>query len=288
MTGYSRVTRQSPLGAVTVELRGTNHRYLEIDQRVQDGLSGFGGEISQLIKRHLLRGHVDVIVSVQPPKSGARRLFFDEQFARSYYEALVELKDRFGLKGDVTLDHLLSNPRVLNTKDENIKREELWPVVQQGLEAALRALIAFRRAEGGRLIKDIKQQMNIIARNVAAIRKHLPRGIAAQKQRLGERFKTLTSGASITPSHVHEALLLLKEVDVNEELVRLESHLTHMEQTLKVQQQSVGKKLDFISQELQREANTLGAKANDGIIVRYCIEIKGAIEKIREQAQNLE
>ncbi len=288
MTGYSRVSQPTPHGTVTVEIRSTNHRFLEVEQRVPDGLAGFEGELAQVIRKHVRRGRVDVTVTLQPTKRATRRLLFDEQLAQTYYESLVELKSRFGLRGEITLDQLLSHPNLLNVKDERAKPHELWPAIRQGAQAALRELLTMRRTEGERLVRDIRAQAQLIAKRVSAIRTHLPKSMAQQKHRLWDRLRGLMGSAVVmSAAQVHEALLLLKDVDVHEELVRLESHLTHIEQALS-SQQAVGKKLDFISQELTREANTLGAKANDRTVIRYVIEIKGAIEKIREQAQNLE
>jgi uncharacterized protein (TIGR00255 family) len=288
MTGYSRQARQTPSGTVIVEVRSINHRYLEIDQRLPDGLAGFEGEIGLMVRRHIRRGRVDVTVSIQTPRGHARRAFFDTELVDSYHKALQELTTRYGLQDPLRLDHLLSHPKIFNVRDDDEARRQWWAPIKQTLEAALQALIVMRRQEGARLVKDIRSQVDAIIKSLRAIRKQLPKGSAQQKQRLTERLKEL-AGASgtLTSAHIHQALLLIKDVDVNEELVRLESHLTHLQQTLK-SPNSVGKKLDFISQELMREANTLGAKANDGAIVRHCIEIKGAIEKIREQAQNLE
>jgi uncharacterized protein (TIGR00255 family) len=288
MTGYSRHMRHTPTGVIVAEVRTTNHRYLEIDQRLPEGLAGFEADISQLVRKHIRRGRVDVTITIQPSKKGSRRTLVDDEFVRAYHHTLTRLKAQFGLGGDITLEHLLAHPRVFSVRDGEDTRRQLLPAVKQTLEAALRALITMRRSEGKRLIQDIRAQVEAIARNQRAIRKQLPKGSLHQKQRLSDRLKELSGGSTtLSPSHIHQALLLIKDVDVNEELVRLDSHLTHLRQTL-ASAHSIGKKIDFISQELMREANTLGAKANDGTIVRHCIEIKGAIEKIREQAQNLE
>ncbi len=286
MTGYSRLVKQTPRGGIAVELRSTNHRYLEVDVRLPEGLTSYEADVTQLVRAQLRRGRVDVTVAIQSPKTG-KQIVLDEALAEAYYRALSGLKKRFALKGEITLD-VLAHPLLLNAKDGRANQPDLWPVVRQTVQAAIRELAVTRQAEGQRLIRDIRANMQTIAKRAKSIRSALPKSMAQQKHRLGERLRTLMgNGGSLTTGQLHEALALVKDVDVNEELVRLDSHLTHMEQTLKTQQ-PMGKKLDFISQELMREANTLGAKANDSTIVRFCIEIKGAIEKIREQAQNLE
>ena len=288
MTGFSRVSKQTPLGTITIELRSTNHRYLEVDPRMPDGFSGFEGELVQLIRGLVKRGRIEANVSIQAGRNGGKRIQLDEALADSYYLTLLQVKQRFGLRGDVTLEQLLSHPSILTLKDERSRRQELWPAIQQTTQLAVQQLLAMRRSEGKRLVKDLRSLLALIAKRVKGIRAQLPKQVAAQKRRLGDRLKSLLgASATMTTGQIHEALTLLKDIDVHEEMVRLESHLAHMEQALSGRE-AVGKKLDFISQELMREANTLGAKANDAQIVQWCIEIKGAIEKIREQAQNLE
>ena len=288
MTGFSRVSKQTPLGTITVELRSTNHRYLEVDPRMPDGFNGFEGELVQLIRGLVRRGRIEATVSVQAGRAGGKRIQFDEGLADSYYQALQQVKQRFGLRGDVTLEQLLSYPSILTMKDERSRRQELWPAIQQTTQAAVQQLLVMRRSEGKRLVKDLRSLLESISKRVKGIRTQLPKQVTAQRRRLGDRLKSLLgSSVKLTTGQIHEALTLLKDIDVHEELIRLESHLEHMRQAFSGRE-AVGKKLDFIGQELMREANTLGAKANDAQIVQWCIEIKGAIEKIREQAQNLE
>jgi len=288
MTGYGRHSRHAPFGAVTVELRSTNHRYLEIGQRLPEWLVGFESEVAQLIKRHIRRGRIDVTVTVQTPRAASRRVVVDEALAQAYHTSLLELKSRFGLKGAVTLDQLLSLP-ILSVADEPaLARQALWPSIRQAIASALQGLLAMRRAEGHRLLRDIRAHVRLIHTRLVAIRARLPRSLSQQKRRLQERLKLLFGAAPpVTSAQIQEALALIKDVDIHEELVRLESHLTHIRQALE-RRDSVGKKLDFIAQELMREANTVGAKTNDAAIAHHVIDIKGAIEKIREQAQNLE
>jgi uncharacterized protein (TIGR00255 family) len=213
---------------------------------------------------------------------------FDEPLARAYYAKLRQIQARFGVQGAVTLDHLLGLPIVSVVAEQGLEPQASWPAVRQTLQAALRRFVSMRRTEGARLVRDIHAHARAIRSRLKAIRARLPKSMREQQRRLSERIKALLGGApSLTMAQIQEAAALIKEVDIHEELVRLESHLTHMEQALQ-RQQPVGKTLDFIAQELMREANTMGAKANDAMIARDVIAIKAAIEKIREQAQNLE
>jgi len=289
MTGYSRCVRRALGGAIVVELRSTNHRYLEASQRLPEELARLEAPIAQLIRSHIKRGRIEVNVIVQTPLAFSRRVVIDEALVQQYYERLLGLKSRFGLKGKVTIDQLLSLPHILSVKEDHAKaQEQLWPPIRQAVAAALRELVAMRRKEGQRLVKDIRTHTQRIRKRLKTVRADLPKSVARQKQRLRERLKTLVGQAAAGPrAQLQEALAVIKETDIHEELVRLESHLSQAQEAL-ARQESVGKKLDFIAQELMREANTMGAKANDAHIARQVIDIKEAIEKIREQAQNLE
>ena len=288
MTGYSRAARRIPGGTITAELRSTNHRYLDIGQRLPEGLVGCEAQVSQLIRGCLRRGRVDLTVTAHLPQQTSRRVVVDEPLVAVYHARLLKLKTQLGLQGPVTLDHLLALPHVLSVTDDQAQRQTLWPEIRQTIEAALRKLLEARRREGRRLVNDIRSRASAIKVRTARIRARLRKSIAEQRRRLRQRLPALFGGkGSATAAQLQEAVAMLKDVDIHEELVRLTSHLTHLEQT-PATQESVGKNLDFIAQELMRETNTIGSKANDAPIARAVIEMKGAIEQIREQAQNLE
>ena len=284
MTGYSRIT----VGTVTVELRSTNHRYLEISQRMSNGLAAFEGPIAQLVRSPFKRGRIELTATVHAPKISTKRVVIDPALAKAYTAALTKLKAQCKLKGAVTVEQLLACPQVVTVVDEQRAQQAVWPVVRQAVQTAVRELLATRRAEGQRLVKDIHAQAQLIRRRVQSVRAQLPKNLVQQQRRWHQRLKGVMGPASgVTLAQVQEALAMVKEVDINEEIVRLDSHLVHLQQVV-AHEHIVGKKLDFIAQELMREANTLGAKVNDAALARSAVEIKGAIEKIREQVQNLE
>ncbi len=287
MTGYSRLTRHAPGGAVTVELRSTNHRYLDIGQRLPDGLTGVDGEVAQLIRRHIRRGRVDLSVTVQPTQRATRRVVVDEALVRDYCVRLRAMKKQFGLAGQVELSHLLALPQAMKVADEIEPPHALWPTIRRAIEAGVRKLLAMRTQEGRRLVSDLRLLAKTIAQHARAITKRLPQAAGQQRQRLQQRLHGTLRTSTVTAAQLQEAVAFVRDVDVHEEIVRLSSHLAHLTQALTAKE-PVGKKLDFIAQELMREANTIGSKANDADIARSVIEIKQAIEKIREQAQNLE
>lgn len=289
MTGFSRATRHIPQGTVTVEMRSINHRYLDVGARLPDGFSEFEGEIAPLLRTQLKRGRIDISVSVQLTGGNARRVMLDETLAKAYHAQLVSLKRRFGLKGQVLLEHLLALPQLLTVAENPSQRHAIWAQVKRTLQDALRHLLVRRRAEGQRLVADLRAHLQLIKTRLKTVRARLPQAATHQRQQLRARLKGLFDGAtaSVSTSQLQEALAMVRETDIHEELVRLDSHLAHANQVLGGAP-AAGKTLDFIAQELMRETNTLGAKANDAIIARCVIDIKGAIERIREQAQNLE
>lgn len=288
MTGYSRLTRHTPHGTVTVEVRSTNHRYLEVTQRLPEGCGDGEGQVTQLIRARLARGRVDVTVAVQARRRAARQVACDLALAKSYDAALRKLRARFKFNDPVTLDHLLAMPRLFDVVEDEGQRQAIWPSVRRAIDEAVAGLVAMRRREGERLLKDLRAQVARMRRALQTIRARLPQSIAQQKRRWQERVASLVgNGSASVTSKIQEALSTVKDVDIHEELVRLDSHLEQLQQLLR-SEKPIGKTLDFLAQELMREANTMGAKANDAGIVRRVIELKGAIERIREQAQNLE
>ena len=288
MTGYGRATRQTEAGRISVELRSTNHRYLEIDHRLPNGLTALQGRLTELMRGRLRRGRVESTVVVQPDRQDQQRVAFDARLLERYYTALQEIKGRFGLKGPVTLDHLLALPQAVSVTEERVPMERLWDPIRRTAEAATQELVRARVREGGKLVADLREQLQSIERHVRAVKRRLPKAMEEQRRRLRGRLRELLGpGSAGSSSQLEQAAALVKDADVHEELVRLESHVAYMRQTL-AGRDLVGKRLDFIAQELMREANTMGAKVNDPQAAQHVVDIKGCIEKIREQGQNLE
>lgn len=288
MTGYGRASRRTAAGNITVEFRSTNHRYLEVDQRLPNGLTAIQGRLTELIQKRLRRGRVEALVFVQALQGDRRRVVFDEPLLARYHEALVSLKGRFGLKGPISLDQLLALPQAVTVAEERLPTEQLWEPIRQTAETALAALVHTRQREGARLVADLRRQIALVESHAQKITARLPQALKQQRQQLCKRLRELLGASSArSVAQLEEAVALVRDADIHEELVRLDSHLAHMRQTLSGHQ-LVGKQLDFIAQELMRETNTIGAKVNDPQAARHVVEIKGCIEKIREQVQNLE
>ena len=288
MTGFGRASVRAAAGSVTVELRSTNHRYLEIDQRWPSGFTALQGRLAEILRSHMRRGRIEAQVYVQGDGRQARRVIVDEALARRYHETLIGLKGRFGIKGSITLDHLLSLPQFISIEETRQPTEVLWRSVRQAVEGAVKDLVQMRRREGANLIADLKRQLVAIGKDVKAVRARLPKALAQQRRDIRSRLRELLGGkGKVSVSQLGEAASLVRDADVNEELVRLDSHTAHVRQTFS-SGGSIGKRLDFIAQEMTREVNTLGAKVRDPQIARRVVDIKAAIERIREQVQNLE
>ncbi|MBI3011505.1 MAG: DUF1732 domain-containing protein [Candidatus Omnitrophica bacterium] len=214
------------------------------------------------------------------------------------------------MKDHVRLDHLLSLPQALTISEDRIPPERFWEPIRETVQTAARELVRARSREGANLTADLRRQVRSMERHLGAIKRRLPKALAEQRRRLRGRLQELFgSGATVSTGQLEQAVALVKEADVHEELVRLESHVAYMRQTLAAPPPAsarrkraasvevafgnqagggVGKRLDFIAQELIREANTMGAKVNDPEAVQHVVDIKGCIERIREQVQNLE
>ena len=287
MTGFGRAAQRTPTGDISVELRSTNHRYLEIGPHLPNGLGVLEGRLVETMRAAIQRGRIEVFVSVQMRHAHARQVAFDEPLLQGYHQSLMELKGRFGLKGPVTLEHLLNLPQAMTITEQRLQPEEAWTALRPVMQAAVRELVRSRAREGAKLTADLRQQLTAIERHLRAVQRRLPQALKEQQRQLRRRLRELLGSGSASASQLEQAAALVKDADVHEELVRLNSHLAYMRTTL-ASHQLVGKRLDFIAQELIREANTLGAKVNDAQAVQHVVDIKGCIEKIREQVQNLE
>ncbi len=287
MTGYGRASRRTPIGQVTVELRSTNHRYLEVEQRLPNGLTALQGQVVELVRACVKRGRIESVVSIQARHGESRRVVFDETLLQRYHDALVSLKARFGLKGPVTLEHLLALPHAVTVAEDRPQLDGAWDAVRPSVEAAVQDLVRARTREGARLVADLRKQLLAITRHLSAVKRGIPKATEQQRIHLRKRLKELLGRDNGAASRFEEAVALVKEADIHEELVRMDSHLAQMRERL-ISSQPMGKQLDFIAQELMRETNTMGAKVRDPGLAHHVVEIKGRIEKIREQGQNLE
>lgn len=289
MTGYGRGAVRHDRLALTVEARSVNHRYLDIAWHYPRIYTPLETRMKQLVMRHFARGRIDIRISQVENGHGARTVTPDIALAQQYYEALRELQYRLGAPGSVDMRLLMGLPEVLKVSESaSVDAENDWPFIANGLSEALEALKAMRLQEGAFLRQDLGVRMEAVAHQVTQIRGRLPQVVKDYQQRLEQRVKEWFRGIDLDAARMaQEAVVLAERGDITEELTRLEAHLQAMQRLL-ASNDAVGRKVDFLVQEMRREVETIGAKANDLTISHCVVDIKSELERCREQIQNIE
>ncbi|NLW08054.1 MAG: YicC family protein [Clostridia bacterium] len=288
MTGYGRGEASGCGWLVTVELKAVNQRYLDVVVRLPRYYLALEEKVRQQIKGNLNRGRVEAIISISDEKLEKQPLTVDTDLAMTYYNALKELAHNMGIPVDITADKLLALPEVLKANEPEWDEETLWPVMAAALDKALAGLLAMRQQEGQRLQADLEKRVRLISSQVEVIQQQaadVPRTYALKlKERIGE----LLEGVPLDPGRLEmEVAMIAERADITEEIVRLKSHLQQISGVMTAGG-AVGRRLDFILQEMWREINTIGAKAANEYISHLVVEVKCELEKMREQVQNVE
>lgn len=288
MTGYGRGESNLPGKKFSVELKAVNHRYSEVVLRMPRSLSQFEDRIRKIIQSRIARGRVDGFLSQEECGEKAVAVKVDKELAEAYYKAIKDLQEVLDISGSIKIKYLTDLPGVLVVEEPAEDVEELWPAILEAVEAALESLIRMRGTEGELLASDLMQRIDRLVLLNEQIRERSPVVVEEYRERLSTRLIDFIKDGSIDPERLTaEAAVFADRSNITEETVRLESHLKQAGACLK-EGQPVGRKLDFIVQEMNREINTIGSKANDLEISRLVVEVKSEIEKIREQVQNLE
>jgi len=288
MTGYGRGEGESGLGKVLVESRSVNHRYSDINIRLPKRLAIFENRIKEIIRSQVSRGRIDVSIKLDALGGEKFQLQVDSNLAEQYFQALLSLKDKFKLRGEITLELLAGAKDLISAKEEVGDIEPYWLEIVPILKRTLQEMDEMKCSEGNALAKDIQTRLERITQELKEIKAQLPSYVVAYRIRLQERLQSLLGGIEVDPSRLQQEIALLAErTDITEEIVRAESHLSQFA-LLFNEKESVGRKMDFLLQEIHREVNTVSAKANDAEISQKVVEIKSELEKIREQVQNIE
>ena len=288
MTGYGRAVGGTNEMTVTAELKSVNHRFVEVSVKLPRNYTYLEEKIKVYLQKYVSRGKLDCFIQIDAPARDEGVVTVNHALAAGYYQAAQELCDRYGLQmpQDVTL--LTSHADIFTVSREPTDEEAVWHTVEGVLAGAVSNLLEMRAAEGARLMEDVLARGEAILGHVAFIEEQSPRTVAAYYEKMKARMRELLGGASVDEQRLlTEAAVFADKVAVAEETVRLRSHIDQLRAFFK-KGEPVGKKLDFLVQELNREANTIGSKASDIEITRRVIEIKAEIEKIREQIQNIE
>lgn len=286
MTGYGRGEAVSADGKVTVEIKTVNHRYCDIVIRLPRAYVCFEDELRRLLRPHIARGRVDVYVEVEEATSKNIAVSVDKELAIAYYKAMEDLRSYLGLLETPRLEDVIAQPGVLKISERPSDVTTLWPLIEKAARQALQQLLAAREVEGRALIKDIERHLDQLASLCAQIEAEAPQVVTSYREKLAERLKDFA--AQLGPERLAaEVALLAERADISEELVRVKSHIAQVRKTLAAGG-PVGRRLDFLFQEIFRELNTIGAKAQNLKIAQFVIEAKSEAEKAREQVQNLE
>ncbi|MGQ0571061.1 MAG: YicC/YloC family endoribonuclease [Armatimonadota bacterium] len=289
MTGFGTATAEVPGGRLAVEVRSVNHRFSEVQIRMPRDLAPLEDRARAVVQARIRRGRVELVITRDDGTRRPRMVRADVEIAAAYAHALRELAGVIGTSGDVTLDQVASLPDVLKVEDERTDLELLWPVLEAAVRAASEHLVAMRAAEGMRLAADLLSRVGALEELTVSIAGRCRDVVRAYGERLHARLAELLGETPIDEARMATELALFAErSDITEELTRLRSHLVQFRQTVAEEDAAVGRKLDFILQEMSRETNTIGSKANDLEITRTIIAMKSELESLREQVQNVE
>ncbi|MBI4537657.1 MAG: YicC family protein [candidate division NC10 bacterium] len=288
MTGFGRGEAAAAGRAYRLEVYAVNHRFLEVRCRLPRRLQALEPKLQQAVKGRFARGHFEVSVQEKDLGGGTRRLAVDAALAREYVELLGRLQRELGLPGEVTLGLVASQRDLIVVEEAEAPVEEAWAALLPALEAALDELAAMRRREGEALVAALARELSAIEGGVARILQRAPEAVQAQRERLRERIAELLAGRELDPGRLEQEVAILADRgDVTEECDRLRSHLGQFRATL-AQAGPQGRRLEFLLQEMGREANTTGSKSADAQLAHEVVELKAALERLREQVQNLE
>jgi uncharacterized protein (TIGR00255 family) len=288
MTGFGRGEGDTTLGKMVVESRSVNHRYSDINIKLPKRLSLFESRIKEIIRVQVSRGRIDVTLRLDSLGEEKVQLTVDLELAEQYYRVLRDLKERLQLKDEITLSLLAGARDLITAKEELGDIEPYWQEILPVLRQSLKNMDDMKRIEGESLTKDLQQRLKIITEQLQMIKQQFPLRLKAFFNRLQDRLRSLLEGMGTDPMRFQQEVAFLAErSDITEEIVRAESHLVQFSSLLEGNE-PVGRKMDFLLQEIHREVNTVSAKANDAEISQRVVEIKSELEKIREQVQNVE
>ena len=288
MTGFGRYEAVTEERKVVVEMKAVNHRYCDISIRLPKKLNFLETAIRNTIKQYINRGKVDVFITYEDYTEGEACIKYNRAMAGEYLKYLNQISEEFGITNDVNNVILSRYPDVFVIEEQSIDEEKLWSYVKEAVEKACQGMIETREQEGKNLKKNILEKLDFVYDNTCVIEEKAPLLVSNYREKLYAKVQEILEDTKIDDSVVAtEVTIYADKICVDEETVRLKSHVKAMQNTLELDE-SIGRKLDFITQEMNREANTILSKADDMEITNIAIDLKTEIEKIREQIQNIE
>ena len=287
MTGYGRCHIEEDGREMTVEVKSVNHRFLDISYRLSRALSFLDDAVRKGVGARLARGHVDVFVTYANHRQDAKEVRVDTALAVAYQKAVMELSAALGRDADLPLSDYTRLPDVLTVQEKEEDQQTVRELFERALSGALDGLVAMREQEGERMRADILEKIGNIEALRNGVAERAPLVVAEYRDKLHQRIAALTEGEIDEARLITEVAIFADRAAIDEELVRLLSHAAAIRETVELAE-PVGRKLDFLVQELNREVNTIGSKAADTMIAQAVVNAKGEIEKLREQVQNIE
>ena len=288
MTGFGKASCTYQDQEISLELSAVNHRYLDCSFRLGISWAPLEPVFKNIVRKHVSRGKIQVSVNRCRSTTSAQAVRLDAGLARQYLDASRELAAMMGSDRAMSLDTLARMEGVIYQEEAEEDLEEVERVLSSAIEEALETLNVMRAAEGAALVEDVRKRIRLMRESLAEVEARLPELNAKHEERLRTRIQELAADISLTEERIAiEVALLAEKGDVTEETVRLKTHLAHMEELLE-SDEPVGRRMDFLSQEIQREVNTLGVKTRDCDVAKFVLDMKGELEKIREQVQNIE
>ena len=288
MTGFGRAKKSFDGFDVTVEIKSVNHRFFEFSSRVPRAYMFLDEKLKSCLQERVARGKVETSVSIEDTSGKSVTLQVNKDYADAYINALRELGKKYRLKDDLKLSSLISNNEIIVPKRTEIDEDKLTNAVIETAKDALDVYVNMRATEGDRLVSDVKSRAELILEKVAFIEERSPQTVKEYREKVEQKIKELVGDVQIDEQRLlTETAIFADKIAVAEETVRLRSHIKEMFDLFE-KGGAIGRKLDFIVQEMNREANTIGSKAGDIAITKTVVDIKAEIEKIREQIQNIE
>lgn len=289
MTGFGRGEASSDGISVTAELKTVNSRYLNISLRLPQLIQEQELKLKEQIQQHLQRGKVNLSIRLDKTETGEPEVTFNRKLVRGYKQMLSDLNQAAGIDQPISLSDLLQFNDIFESREEDEEtRETVWELSQTALDEALQALTAMREQEGTQLENDLLNRVNHIEEMLDIIQQKTNGRAEEAKEQLLDRIQNLIDSDKIDPERLEmEVAILVDKMDITEEIVRTQSHIKFFREAVK-NEEAVGRRLNFLSQEINREINTIGSKANDSDISQYVVQAKESLEQIREQVQNVE
>lgn len=288
MTGFGRAEVMNDERKITVELKSVNHRYLDLNIKMPKKLSFLEGAIRNLLKTYMQRGKVDVFITYEDYTLNRVSLKYNRELAKEYLDYLKEMAAEFQLENDIRVSTLSRYPEVLTMEEQSIDEDQIWNALEGPIREACEKFVETRTREGENLKRDLLEKLNGLDEKVTLVETRSPEVVRAYREKLEAKVHELLEDSQIDDSRIAAEVVMFSDKICNdEETVRLHSHIKGMKKVLE-EKEGVGRKMDFMAQEMNREANTILSKSNDLEVSNIAIDLKTEIEKIREQIQNIE